>query len=499
MIIMFDHLVHLFAFMHFSAVGLLFLYGMHRLWLVALWYREGKKYKSSPTDTMIKGDEHPFVTVQLPIYNERFVAARLIDASAKLGWPKDKLEIQILDDSDDDTVGIVNNRAEYWSQKEINIRVLRRRQREGYKAGALNHGLICCSGEFIAIFDADFIPPVDFLQRTIPYFENEKIGMVQARWDFLNVKQSWLTKIQAILLGAHFSIEHCVRFKRGMFFNFNGTAGIWRKRAIISAGGWEDDTVTEDLDLSYRAQLASWKFVYLDDLPVPSELPSSIASFRSQQQRWAKGSIQTARKMLPRIIKSCVPRELKIEAGIHLLSNLGWLLGMIITLTLLPTIVMRAHIGPYQMLRIDLPLFIGANCSVLFFFFVSLYKRVNHELIPYLILLPIFSIAIAPSIAFSVIGGIFNWGGIFERTPKFGIDGRQRLPKLAFLYKNRSSLHVGISCVLFLYSLMPLYYAFQRGTWIALPLLALLPIGFLMVTLQEFSEMGMEFQRGKRK
>jgi cellulose synthase/poly-beta-1,6-N-acetylglucosamine synthase-like glycosyltransferase len=492
-LIMFNYLMYLLALMHFTALGLLLLYGMHRLWFVALWYRERKRCKSSPVDTMIKGDHRPFVTVQLPIYNERFVAARLIDATAKLVWPREQLEIQILDDSDDDTVGIVDDLAEYWSQKEITMKVLRRKQRTGYKAGALNFGLKSCSGEYIAIFDADFIPPEDFLQKTIPYFEDKQIGMVQARWDFLNVKQSWLTKIQAILLGAHFSIEHWVRFKRGMYFNFNGTAGVWRKKTIISAGGWEDDTVTEDLDLSYRAQLAGWKFVYLDDLPVPSELPSSIASFRSQQQRWAKGSIQTARKMLPKIIQSSVPINIKIEAGFHLLSNLGWLFGMIITLTLFPTIVLRTHIGPYQMIRIDLPLFMGASCAVLFFFFISLYKRKNHELLPCLVLLPVFSIAIAPSIALSVINGVFNWGGIFERTPKFGIRGSRRLPSLAFIYVNNRVSFILLNIVLFFYSLIPFFYAFNRETWFALPLLGLFPVGFLMIIIKELSEVRINF------
>jgi cellulose synthase/poly-beta-1,6-N-acetylglucosamine synthase-like glycosyltransferase len=289
-----------------------------------------------------------------------------------------------------------------------------------------------------------------------------------------------------------------VRFRRGLFFNFNGTAGLWRKEAIVSSGGWEDDTVTEDLDISYRAQLRGWKFVYLHDLRVPSELPSTIASFRSQQQRWAKGSIQTARKILPKIIRSDISRRTKIEAGFHLLSNLGWFCGMIITLTLFPAIILRTEIGPYQMLRIDLPLFIGTTCMLLFFFFVYACYYQGKKSIAYVALLPFFSIAIAPSIALSVIKGIFSWGGLFERTPKFGIHGVHKFPKHALIYLNNTAFHLCLTFVFLIYSVMPFFYAVHRGTWFALPLLALFPMGFLMVILKELSEIHIRTEREKK-
>ena len=314
------------------------------------------------------------MTIQLPLYNERFVAARLIDASAGLQWPKNRIEIQVLDDSDDDTVQIIDERVHYWSHKGVTIHVLRRKDRSGFKAGALGYGLTKAKGEFIAVFDADFLPTPDFLLRTAPCFSDKKVGMVQARWGFLNTEHSWLTAVQSLLLGQHFSIEHFVRFRRGLFFNFNGTAGIWRRRTIEAAGGWQSDTVTEDLDLSYRAQLDGWRFVYCDDLVVPSELPVTLASFRSQQQRWAKGSIQTAKKILPRLLASRLPLQVKCEAIAHLMANFCWLLGTIVTLTLYATITWRVSIGPYQMLRLDAPLFMATS-----FILFPLFSRLRNE------------------------------------------------------------------------------------------------------------------------
>lgn len=491
---MIDNIRQILTVTHFFALGMLFLYGLHRLWFVSLWYLERKRGTHVLPGSTISGD-HPFVTIHLPVYNERFVVKRLIDACANINWPKERLEIQILDDSDDDTGEIVDERATYWAGRQVRLQILRRGERTGYKAGALNHGLQCCSGEFVAIFDADFVPPPDFLLRTIPWFRDTSVGMVQTRWDFLNRNHSWLTRLQAILLGAHFSIEHWVRFRRGLFFNFNGTAGVWRKAAIESAGGWKHDTVTEDLDLSYRAQLTGWKFVYLDDVAVPSELPSTIWAFRRQQQRWAKGSIQTARKILPMIIQSDIPRRIKIEAGVHLLSNLGWFFGTVITLTLFPAIVSRTGIGPYEMMRIDLPFFLGTTCLIMFFFFVYARQYEGKESIAYVALLPFFSVAVAPSIALSVMKGLVVRGGVFDRTPKFGLHGTKVLPKRAFLYTNGISSYIFLTLLFLLYSLMPFSYALERKTWFALPLLGIFSMGFLGVMVGEISEMSLNAKR----
>jgi len=478
---------HIWMFIHFTAMAGLSLYGLHRLWMLTCWYHE--KRRSNPDTPAFPPLNHfPFVTVQLPLYNERFVATRLIDASAELDWPKDKMEIQILDDSTDDTREIVNERVDYWSKKGISVKVLRRGNREGFKAGALGYGLLKAMGEFIAIFDADFLPPPEFLLRTVPHFSHYKTGMVQARWGFLNQDHSWLARIQSLLLNPHFSIEHWVRFRRGLFFNFNGTAGIWRKETIASAGGWQSDTVTEDLDLSYRAQLAGWNFVYLDDLVVPSELPVTLASFRSQQQRWAKGSIQTAKKILPRLLVSTVPFRIKIESLAHLLANLGWLLGAIVTLTIYPTILWRIGIGPYQFLRIDLPLFFGTSVAILLYFLFYALKSKSQVFLPSLFMLPVLSIGMAPSLALSVMKGAVSRGGVFERTPKFGVYERGRLPGSASTYRQNNVFYLIMNMAIFAYSLMPVVFAWQRGTWIALPFLMLFPLGFAIVIVKELRE-----------
>jgi cellulose synthase/poly-beta-1,6-N-acetylglucosamine synthase-like glycosyltransferase len=471
------------------ALSGLALYGLHRLWLLRHWYREKKKDSPEPPQASIPSpDACPFVTVQLPLFNERFVATRLLDAAAALQWPKNRLEIQVLDDSTDDTCRIVDERAVFWSNKGITVNVIRRSHRQGYKAGALDHGMQECQGEFIAIFDADFVPFHDFLVRTVPYFADKSIGMVQARWTFLNAEHSWLTAIQSLLLGPHFSIEHWVRSKRNLFFNFNGTAGVWRRKAIESAGGWLADTVTEDLDLSYRAQLAGWRFCYLDSVAVPSELPVTMASFRSQQQRWAKGSIQTARKILPRLFSTNLPVAVKLEAVAHLLANVGWLLGFIVTITLYPTILSRTYVGPHQILRIDAPLFLFSSLAILLYFVLYRLGQKNRVPLRYLLALPVFTIGLAPSIALSVLQGFFKRGGVFDRTPKFGVDGRGKLPVLASLYRQRSLPCLIMNTMLFAYTLLPVFFAVERNTWLAIPFLLVFPLGFLLVLYTDFRE-----------
>lgn len=476
------------AALHFMALGGLCLYGLHRLWLLVCWRRERRK-PPAPVSPPLPSANRPSVTIQLPLYNERFVAARLLDAVARMDWPRDKLEIQVLDDSTDDTRAIVDERSTHWRRHGINIEVIRREHREGYKAGALENGLRRAGGEYIAIFDADFVPPRDFLVRTIPCFSDERIGMVQARWDFLNAGYSWLCAVQSLLLGPHFSIEHWVRFKKGWFFNFNGTAGIWRRSAIESAGGWQSDTVTEDLDLSYRAQLAGWRFIYLDELEVPSELPVTLAAFRTQQQRWAKGSIQTARKILPRLLLSPLPVSVKIEAIAHLLANVGWLLGAVVTLTVYPVIVWRVDIGAYQLLRIDLPLFLCTSFAILFYFIVYATRGKTKTSCAQLLLLPVLGIGMAPCLALSVLNGACSRGGTFKRTPKFGIHGRRRLPAPALIYRQPALIYLFMNTVLLAYSFMPVMLAWQRGTWPAIPFLALFPLGFATACVMDLKEM----------
>jgi cellulose synthase/poly-beta-1,6-N-acetylglucosamine synthase-like glycosyltransferase len=479
-------LLQLLSALHFIALGMLSLYGIHRLWLLFWWRRE--RHARVPTDSTAPPEDPPFVTVQLPLYNEQFVAARLLDATAQLDWPKDRLEIQVLDDSTDSTSRIVDERAAFWTERGVTVTVIRRAKREGFKAGALAMGLVQARGELIAIFDADFLPAPDFLIRTAPSFSDPRVGMVQARWGFLNAGHSWLTAVQSWLLGQHFEIEHLVRFKRGLFFNFNGTAGIWRKKAIESAGGWRSDTVTEDLDLSYRAQLAGWRFIYLYGLVVPSELPVTLSGFRSQQERWAKGSIQTARKVLPCIMKAGLPVTIKIEAFAHLLANMGWLLCTTVILTLYPVLLYRVGIGPYQFLRFDLPLSLAASGVILFYFYLYGVVRNDRIRLSYFPLLPILSIGLAPSLALAVLRGMVGKGGEFVRTPKFGVAQGDPLPRGAFSYHQSALFHLFMNTALFAYSLLPLVLAWSRSTWAAMPFLMIFPLGFLLVIITDFNE-----------
>ncbi|WP_224983905.1 glycosyltransferase [Geomonas agri] len=472
--------------LHFCALIGLCLYGAHRLWLLKCLRFDTSAAAPPPPFTAQEG--FPFVTVQLPLYNERFVVQRLIDAAASLQWPADRLEIQVLDDSSDDTAAMVDERVLYWRGRGVEIHVLRRDHRAGFKAGALAEGMRHARGEFLALFDADFIPAPDFLQHTVPWFRDGRVGMVQARWGFCNAEHSWFTGVQALLLGPHFSIEHRVRYQKGLFFNFNGTAGVWRRCAIEEAGGWQSDTVTEDLDLSYRAQLAGWRFVYRDECPVPSELPVTVGALRSQQQRWAKGSIQTARKILPRLLRSKFPFAVKLEAVVHLTANCYWLLGVLVMLTLYPAVIFRVGIGLHQILRVDLPLFLGTSGAIMGYF-LCYAARSGTLKFRQLCLLPALAIGLAPSISLSVLKGMFSSGGSFERTPKFGVRGRERVPGLAFLYCQRSFVYLILNALLFAYSLLPIAFAWQRGVVGAVPLFLLFPMGFALVFLKDLNEL----------
>ncbi len=483
---MLSALIPVLGVIHFAALSLVCLYGLHRLWLICCLYKQKPDETAMPAP--FSAFEHfPVVTVQLPLYNERFVAERLLDAAARLDWPADRLDIQVLDDSDDDTCALVDARVAWWRQRGVVMRVVRRSCRVGYKAGALANGLKTAQGELIAVFDADFIPPSDFLHSTAPWFRDPKVGMVQARWSFCNAGHSWFTGIQSLMLGAHFSIEHRVRFQQGLFFNFNGTAGVWRKSAIESAGGWQADTVTEDLDLSYRAQMAGWRFVYLEECHVPSELPVTLSALRTQQQRWAKGSIQTARKILPRLLKERLPLPVKIEAAVHLMANIFWLLGMIAILTLYPAINWRVGIGLQQVVSIDLPLFLVSTGAIMSYFL--LYSiRSNSKKLSYVFLLPALTIGLAPSISLSVLKGLFRSGGAFERTPKFGMREDDRMPVPALQYHQKNIPYIFINGLLFLYCLLPILFASQRGTWLAISLLLLVPFGFALTMAKDIRE-----------
>ena len=341
---------------YWVVLAILGLYGLHRLILTAtVWARTRRRHDPEPASGSPSQQESvPFVTIQLPLYNERYVAERLITAVAALDWPRDRLAIQILDDSTDDTTAICQARAGFLASQGFLVEHIRRADRSGFKAGALQAGLASAHGEFIAIFDADFVPPPGFLRDAMGCFADPAIGMVQVRWEHLNREASLLTRVQALLLDGHFAIEQTARHATGRFFNFNGTAGIWRRQAIVDAGGWHSDTLTEDLDLSYRALLAGWRFTYLCQSAAPAELPMDMNAFKSQQFRWAKGSVQVARKLLPEIWRAPLAARVKLEAIFHLTQNVPYLAVLALILLAVPALVARPS-STTEMLALHLP------------------------------------------------------------------------------------------------------------------------------------------------
>ncbi len=412
------------------------------------------------------------MTVQLPLYNEPNVAARVIDAAAQLDY-RGVFNIQVLDDSDDDTTFVVAERVAFWSARGVRIAHVRRPARAGFKAGALAHGMALSDAELFAVFDADFVPPKDILMKMVPHFACAEVGMVQARWGHLNRETSLLTRVQAIFLDGHFAIESAARHLGGRFFNFNGTAGMWRKNAIEDAGGWSAATLTEDLDLSYRAQLAGWRFVFLPEIVVPAELPSAISAFQQQQHRWAKGSIQTARKILPRILRSGLPATTKFEAVFHLTNNTAYLLTVMVSLLVVPAIFIRQRLGVGWSVLLDFVLFAASSGSVLLYY-VDGQRRVGRSptIREMLAVLPI-GIGISVRNAFAVVEGMFQRGGFFSRTPKCGDSGSpaiERLPRIPIVEVLLAAFFIVAFCM-----------SVAARQWVSLPFLMLFLIGYAYV------------------
>src|SRR3954466_6343614 len=344
-------------------------YGFHRSTLVWLYYRNRDRRPRAPGVF----SDLPAVTVQLPLFNEMYVVERLLDAVAGIRYPRDRFQIQVLDDSTDETQEICKNKIADLRARfaDLDIEYVHRVDRSGFKAGALENGLKTAKGEFILIFDADFLPLPDVLERTIHHFLDPRVAVVQCRWEHGNRDFSALTEVQALMLDGHFIMEHAGRNWSGRFFNFNGTAGLWRRAAIADAGDWQHDTLTEDMDLSYRAQLRGWKFVYLPEIAAPAELPVEMSAFKSQQFRWAKGSVQVALKLLPTILRSNATFAQKSEAFFHLTNNLAYPLLLVLSILLLPNLALRSHHGWREVLMIDLPLFFGTTASVASFYLAS--------------------------------------------------------------------------------------------------------------------------------
>ena len=472
---------------YFFVLSILAIYGWHRYYIVYQ-YMKHRDQVPGPPPVM---REWPVVTIQLPIYNEMYVVDRLVDAICAIDYPKELLEIQLLDDSTDETCDITELAVRRHAARGFDIKCLRRPDRVGFKAGALEAGLKVARGEFIAIFDADFVPPSDFLLKTVPYFTDERIAVVQARWGHLNQPYSLLTRVQAMLLDGHFVLEHGARHRSGCFFNFNGTAGVWRRVAIDDAGGWQHDTLTEDLDLSYRAQLRGWKFTYLPNLVIPAEVPVEMNAFKSQQHRWAKGSIQTCRKLLPYILASDLPLKVKVEAFFHLTANFNYVLMIVLSLLMFPAMVVRYEMGWSEMLLIDIPLFAAATLSVFNFYLMSQREaypdwRQRAKYLPAVIAI---GIGLAVNNAKAVLEALFGQPGEFTRTPKYGIEGR-RDDWQHKKYHQSMPIQPFIELLLGLYFTVAVFYAAANEIYGTLPFLILFQFGYLymgfMSVVQQF-------------
>jgi cellulose synthase/poly-beta-1,6-N-acetylglucosamine synthase-like glycosyltransferase len=473
----------LFLATYFLVLLVLSVYGSHRYVMAYLYY----KYKGNLPSPREKFTEPPRVTIQLPIFNEMYVVERLIDAVAGIEYPRDRLEIQLLDDSTDETQGIARAKVDRLRLAGIDITYLHRDNRHGYKAGALQEGLKVARGELVAVFDADFVPSKDFLLRSVDYFTDPRIGMVQVRWEHLNRDYSHLTQAQAIFLDGHFVIEHTARNRSGRFFNFNGTAGVWRRSTIEDAGGWQHDTLTEDLDLSYRAQLKGWKFVYLPDVVSPAEVPVEMNAFKSQQHRWAKGSIQTARKLLPRILESDLPRHVKVEAFFHLTANFTYPLMILLTVLMPVSMVIRFKHGWYEVLMLDLPFFWTATMSVVMFYIAS-QREIGMpwwQRIKYLPFIMALGIGMCVNQSKAVIEAMVGYETGFTRTPKLGLLGPRRFDKswLKMRYRTLRTAQPLLELALGAYLTSAIWFALDKGVWFSLPFLLLFQWGFFYVGL----------------
>ncbi len=462
------------------------LYGLHRYAIVYLFL----KYRKNAPRAIGEFKELPKVTVQLPIYNEFYVVERLLKAVSALDYPRELLQIQVLDDSTDETRDISEARVKELKERGFKVELIHRSNRAGFKAGALETGLQSCEGEFILILDADFVPTTDLLKKTVHYFTDPGVGMLQTRWGHLNRTYSLFTRVQAMFLDGHLLLEQTARSRSGRFFNFNGTAGLWRRACIESSGGWQHDTLTEDLDLSYRAQLKGWKFIFLSDLVTPAELPVDMNGFKSQQHRWTKGSVQTCKKLLPAIWRSTLPVRIKVEATAHLTSNFAYLLLAFLCVLLHPVTGGLGH-GVWRSILIDIPVFFAASLSVGVFYICAqreLYPKTWAKeilLMPFLLAL---GIGLSLNNAKAVLEAVFNRPSEFKRTPKYGIEGKSTRAW-------RTSRYLPLATILpvaeFAFAIYFTYFmvsAVIHRQYFSLPFLMLFEIGFWYVALTSVAQ-----------
>lgn len=466
---------------YFTVLLVLCSYGVHRAHLVWLCARHRKRLREEARTIPVSEAELPSVTVQLPLYNEATVVARLLDAAGSIDYPHDRLEIQVLDDSNDETCAIAQNKVRELRARGVDAVYVRRPTRAGYKAGALDYGLKIAKGELIAIFDADFVPQPEFLRDVVGHFKDPQIGMVQTRWGHINRDQTLFTSVQALMLDGHHMVENRARFGAGCMFNFSGTGGIWRRKAIDAAGGWEHDTLTEDLDLSYRAQLAGFRFVYRPDVVTPAELPEDMSAFRAQQFRWAKGTVQTARKLLGRVLAAPLTLGQRVEACFHLLPHFAYPLMLLLSVLLLPALILMPATDVRTMLLVDLPLCIGATGSLATFYAHAEYaqgRSVGSAIrrLPALIAL---GAGLAPHLTRALWQGLTSMAGEFIRTPKRGI--------FAGRYRQQAQLPL-LEMALALICAASVVASIETHHWFATPFAFLFFTGYTYVAFSVISE-----------
>jgi cellulose synthase/poly-beta-1,6-N-acetylglucosamine synthase-like glycosyltransferase len=465
------------------ALSFIFIYSLTQATLIWRYIKNKNKINSKVKDPTY----FPYISVQLPVYNELYVVERLIDNICSLNYPKDKLQIQVLDDSVDETVEIIKLKVEEWKRKGVNIEHVHRINRVGFKAGALEAGLELATGEYIVIFDSDFLPGVDFLLQTVPFFINPKVGMVQTKWEHLNRNYSLLTKLQAFGLDAHFSVEQVGRNHSGGFINFNGTAGIWRKSCIVDAGNWQPDTLTEDLDLSYRAQLRDWEFIYLEDVNSPAELPPVMSALKTQQYRWTKGGAETAKKHLLSVLKSNKSISIKWHGVMHLLNSCIFLSIFLCAILSVPLLYLKIALPEFKNVFL-IGSFIVLNFFILSaMYYVSSSKRFENKFLAFLNVLVMFPAFLTVSMGLSlhngmaVLEGYFGRKTAFIRTPKFNINTKNG-EWIGNKYLKTKLNWINIfELVLACYFGFGVFKGLQLNNYGLLPFHIMLSIGFLLV------------------
>src|SRR6267143_1805509 len=464
--------------LYFSILTVLSLYGIYRIKQVFEFWR----YRSLPPHPAghFSETELPRITIQLPLFNEMYVVGRLVKAVTEIDYPRDRMEIQVLDDSTDETRSIARATVEKYAREGFDIHYVHRTDRTGFKAGALAHGMLTATGDLVAIFDADFVPKPDFLRKLVDYFTDPLMGCAQMRWAHINGQYNLLTRLQTIMLDGHFVVEQTTRNRTGSFFNFNGTAGVWRRKAIDMSGGWQHDTLTEDTDLSFRAQLMGWRFVYLLDEEAPAEIPVEINAFKAQQRRWAKGVMQVGIKLYPRIWRSPLPARIRLEMFFRLTGNISYPLMIVASLLQFPLLLVRYNQPLYHLMILDLPLLFFSSISVFLFYGTAVWY-LDERRTPRLLHLPLvmaLGIGLAFSNARAVLEALLGVKSEFVRTPKYSVEETSDETWKGKKYRRKHGWLPLLELSFAIYFLLAMMYAARLHMWGTIPFLTLFFFGF---------------------